>query len=76
MEENVEKIVGWIGKWRKRREEVGEEEEMDVVPFDGEEGGPVTRAKEDEEGSEDSGSEDKEDGDEDEEDKDEDEDED
>jgi len=33
MEANVKKIVEWVEKWKQKREEVGESEEMDVVPF-------------------------------------------
>lgn len=35
MEDNVKRLVEWVEKWKKRREELGEAEEMDVVPFEG-----------------------------------------
>lgn len=33
MGENVERIVKWVEEWKKVREGLGQDEEMDVVPF-------------------------------------------
>ena len=37
MERNVAAIVRWVEEWKKVREGLGEDEEMDVVPFAAEE---------------------------------------
>jgi len=46
MEGNVERIVRWVEEWKKVREGLGEDEEMDVVPFAAEE---VVAAEDDQE---------------------------
>jgi len=61
MEGNVERIVRWVEEWKKVREGLEEDEEMDVVPFAADAGDQIEEAVGDEDEDEDEDDEEEED---------------